>query len=351
MYIDILIFSSTDGSYHVDVPSVYVAFSGDLIINYTIPSNVSIPNAFIRVLAVTANQNQEITTRGLHFGQSAGNLRIACGIIEMAVLHFVELHTYAGGPILASAKLKVEWPKIILTLPRTHIAQTHQVPLRFVSRATCNSLLKRFSFQVDLEYYSDFYQTRNSSHSQANIVYSQAITDITQSVQDITYACDLFDSSGYYKAVLRNSFESSNIVAESNIMNTTWSTAYEISVFDKSVFPCTGHVNILYIVPECAGKNNKIRVYKLLRDGSGSLAAPLKREYVAEMKADPDQNYVLFSCDIFAEQAAGFCFVYVTTSKRGSVSEQDSKCLSAHPDSGAYIQILCNVCYVRYNIL
>ncbi|KAK3099747.1 hypothetical protein FSP39_009050 [Pinctada imbricata] len=324
----------TDGQYVVQLPLVYVAFSGDLIINYTIPSNVSIPNAFIRLTAVLASKNQEITTRGIQFGQSVGQVRIPCGTIEYAVPVIAELHTYAGGPILASSRMTVEWPKFTLSLPDSHIAQTQQVMLTLTSMAACNSFFRRYSFQLDLEYSTDDSPNNTiATFSEPQIIHSHPISDITKSISELSYECDLFDTKGNYRAVLRNSFDSSKPVSVSNIMITKWSLAYKLSVNDRSVFPCTGHVTVLYTKPECAGKNNKIRIFKLARDVSGSLAAPLKRKYISETKAEPDNKYVLFNCDIFSEQAAGFCFVYVTTSRRGSVSEQDSYCLSAHPDS------------------
>lgn len=319
-----------DGSFVLHVPVVYVAFSGDLILNYTIPSNVSLPNAFLRILATIDNHNQrEITTFGLPFGESSGSVSVRCGILEIAAVHVVQLHSYAGGPILTSSSFQVEWPSFTLKLPPDHIAQTQAVTLTFLSSAKCNPLLKRYSFHIELV--KD--QNDSISIAQSTVYHVTTISDIVSPRQDIRYPCNIFDTAGNYKAILRNSVNASSIVSQSDVMTVTWSNAYSVEIYSSSIFPCIGHITLVYSYPECIGKNDKIRLYKLTRK-SGSIAAPYQRNYIQEKNVDPDRNNIFFDCSLFQSQASAYLFEYVSFSSTGLIKKQKELYISTHPDSG-----------------
>lgn len=319
----------TDGSFVLHVPVVYVAFSGDLILNYTIPSNVSLPNAFLRILATIDNHNQrEITTLGLPFGESSGSVSVRCGILEIAAVHVVQLHSYAGGPILTSSSFQVDWPSFTLKLPPDHIAQTQAVTLTFLSSAKCNPLLKRYSFHIELV--KD--QNDSINIAQSTVYHVTTISDIVSPRQDIRYPCNIFDTAGNYKAILRNSVNASSIVSQSDVMTVTWSNAYSVEIYSSSIFPCIGHITLVYSYPECIGKNDKIRLYKLTRK-SGSIAAPYQRNYIQEKNVDPDRNNIFFDCSLFQSQASAYLFEYVSFSSTGLIKKQKELYISTHPDS------------------
>ncbi|XP_062620811.1 uncharacterized protein LOC134282421 isoform X1 [Saccostrea cucullata] len=325
----------TEGSYALHVPVVYVAFSGDLILNYTIPSNVSLPNAFIRILAAMDNQNRkEVTTLGLPLGQSSGSVSVRCGILEFSAPHIVQLHSYAGGPILTTSTFHVEWPSFTLKLPSTHFAQTQSVTLIFLSTAKCNPLLKRYSFHIELVI--DQNENIINSSAQQTVFHVTQISDIVSPRQSIRYPCNIFDTVGNYRAILRNSFNTSNIVSQSEIMTVSWSNAYSVDIYSSSIFPCIGHTTLVYTYPECIGTKDKIRLYMMSKK-SGSIAAPYQRTYISEKKVDPDRNNIFFDCSLFQSRSSAYCFVYVSMSSTGKVTEQKSLCISTHPDSAVPI--------------
>lgn len=70
--------------YRLVTPSYYILFSGDLEVTFYMPSNVSLPNAFVRLRGFNPRlgQWQEITSMGLPLGQTTGNLSVACGVLE-----------------------------------------------------------------------------------------------------------------------------------------------------------------------------------------------------------------------------------------------------------------------------
>ncbi|XP_060064411.1 uncharacterized protein LOC132544782 [Ylistrum balloti] len=333
--IDSNVFRTTyrNGSqYRISVPEKYVAFMGDLAITYSVPINVSMPNAFIRVLAYTGRGRREITTIKLTVGQSTGSGRVTCGLIEVAGRHLLEMYMYLDGPLLTSKEFTVRWPEFHLYLPKRHLAQTTEVKLHYTSEARCGPLLQQYSFQIDLEYRSVSQFDPSYYNTKPTVLHSEPVLDISRAITNISYTCDKFDFKGSYRAFLRNSYNKNETVARSNVMDVKWSDVYDVRISSSSVHPCQGHLAVLYEHPQCAGSHDKIRMYVLRRDISGSLAAPLKRVYVTERHAHPDKTYVVFKCNLFPMDytAVGFCFVYVTISKTNLVVEQHSSCVSAH---------------------
>ncbi|KAL5013059.1 hypothetical protein ScPMuIL_011610 [Solemya velum] len=141
----------TDGIYQLVAPSMFVAFSGSLRVNYSIPSNVSLPNAFVKVLAVVDNVHLPVTTHGLAM-RARGHLEFTCGLIDFATQYRLELHTYVDGPILTTTSLEVKWPNIRLEIPTNHTAQTSPIDLIITSEAKCDPLFHKETFYLDLEY-------------------------------------------------------------------------------------------------------------------------------------------------------------------------------------------------------
>lgn len=320
--------------YQIGVLQEYVAFTGDLTVNYSRPLNVSIPDAFIRVLADTAQGLREITALKLSVGHATGSGRITCGVIETTGRHVLEMRMYVGGPVLTTTEFIVHWPKFHLYLPNNHIAQTTVVQLRYTSEAKCVSLLQVYSFQIDLEYRQARQSDPSFYSTKPRIIHTEAVTDISQTNTNVNYTCETFDLQGSCRAVLRNSFRLNETIARSNFMDVKWSNGYNVIIHSSSVHPCNGKITVVYEHPKCSNSNDKIRMYKLRRAVTGSLAAPLERIYVTERYAHPYKTFVIFKCDLFPITAVGFCFVYISVSSSGSVMEQHSSCISAHNDTG-----------------
>lgn len=328
--------SKPDGEYILSAPKIYTAFSGDLSINYTTPSKVSLPNAYIRIVAITGGKRIDITTRPLEMGKSIGQIKITCGVIEFSAVHTVELHMFFGGPMLNLTSFNVTWPKFYLSLPPTHIAQTKPVTLLYTSEAICKSPTKRHSFFIDLKY-TKHEDTMQQTQQLPNLIFrtkeSKQFVNIDIPVGNVNFTCESFDAAGRYIAILRNDFDDSHVVAQSNLLDVQWSTSYKIDIFSASVHPCDFPLSVKYMQPTCPGSNDQLRMYYLRRTLTGSPAVPLERIYVTEKPALKNQSSVLFPCSLFNAAAVGYCFVYVNMASDGSVTEQDDYCISNHPDT------------------
>ncbi|XP_063416529.1 uncharacterized protein LOC134698152 isoform X2 [Mytilus trossulus] len=332
LYLPLIKCNTPDGTYTLSVPKVYVAFSEDLYINYTTPPTVSLPNAYIRILAGAQGTKKEITTRPLEGGKPVGQIKISCGEIEYAAIHYIELHMYVGGPLLTTISFQVTWPKFqLIFTPSHHIAQTKPLTMWYTSEAKCKSPVKRHNFHLDLEYTKD--DETSTKKLNFEIKNTKVFNEIDTKIGSVEYTCETFEVAGRYIAVLRNTYDDSEVIVQSNILHVQWSTAYRISIYSSSVFPCEGHLSVKYVQPTCPGNRDQLRMYYLRRTLTGSPAVPLNRIYVTEKPAFNNQSSVLFPCGYFDAKAVGYCFVYVNMASDGSVTEQDDVCISAHPNT------------------
>lgn len=324
----------SDCAYQLTVPAEYTAFSGDLQIQYKIPEHVSLTSSFVRVAMLTGDKEVEITNLGIASQYKSGTLIVKCGIIEVAGKYEFQMYMYLEGPLLVRAVVVVRWPKIVLTLPNTHLAESSSVHLQITSQATCNPRLKRYSFQIDLEYAQN-----SSAISSQEIVRlsSQPFTVFNFSQTSIEFPCSLFDLSGIYRSSITSSVSAISVVSRSNEMFTSLNPAYRINIWSNegTIFPCIDKLMVNYQLPSCPGakERNRIRIYMLRRTVSGSIASPLKRSYVIERHVDPDTTYFMEECSLFQTVATSYCFQFVTLT-RNVVINQTELCLPAHPNSG-----------------
>lgn len=324
---------STVYAYQITVPVEHVAFSGDLVVIYKIPDDVSLSNAFIRVALVTDKGDEEITNLHIDSKYKTGRLPMTCGIIEVAGKYEFQMYMYGGGPLLTRAVMLVRWPKIVLHLNDTHFAQSSSVLLRINSSAVCNPRLKRYDFKIELDY-----ATNSSTISVAGnheVLYSQPFEDFSGVSLFVVFPCSLFDIPGIYRASLISSFSAISVVSRSNLMLTTFNPAYMINFWSETIFPCNGNVKIGYSLPQCAAPmhNNRIRIYMRRRKSLGSLAAPVEKMYIEEHKADPGGSLIQLPCHVFDTVAIGYCFQLVTFLRHDTLLNQTEYCLPAHPDS------------------
>lgn len=332
-----IFFSLSVYAYQLTLPDEYTAFSGDLDVQYKIPDGVSLSNAFIRVALITEGDGgEEITTLGIDPKYQTGSKKITCGVIEVAGKYEFQMYMYSGGPLLYRAVVIVRWPEIVLSLPPSHFAQSDSVQLRINSTAVCNPRLRRYGFEMHLEYADN--TSAISITGKHEVLYSQPFSNLSATNSFFKFPCSLFELSGIYRASLVSSFSAIAVVSRSNAMLTTNNPAYQINIWSDTIFPCNNILMINYVLPQCPGTkdSNRIRIYMLRRKSSGSLAAALEKVYVEEHPADPDKTFIKISCSLFKTVAIGYCFQIVTLARRGIVINQTELRLSAHPDSGRF---------------
>lgn len=321
--------------YLLTVPGEYTLFSGDLNVQYEIPRDVSLASSFVRVVLLTDTGEEEITNLGFDSNYKTGTLTVTCGILEVAGKYQFQMYMTSGGRLLVQASILVRWPKMVLTLPNTHVAESSSVHLWIHSPAKCNPRLRRFSFHVELEYAEN--RASLSSNKDIELLSSQTFSQFSTENSSVALPCSLFDLSGIYRATLKSSVSAISIVSRSNEMLTNLNPAYSIHIGanDGTIFPCRGTLMINYYLPACHGakENNKIRIYMLRRTEAGSIASPLERSYVVERTVDPTSTYLTEPCDLFKTVATSYCFQFVTLTRKGLIN-QTELCLPAHHNSG-----------------
>ncbi|XP_064608634.1 uncharacterized protein LOC135472859 isoform X2 [Liolophura sinensis] len=323
---------SPDGDgYSLSTAEVYLAYTSDLEVTYTIPTGVSMPNAFLQLFSL--DYNREITTLGVTLGMTSQTLRIACGVVEYAGDYAFRMFMYLGGRKLAETRLKVKWPTISLSLPPEHVALTGGFPLTMTSEAKCNAIVHRYTFWIELIYLGPdrdgasrgLYEPYQMGRKNVSAINKPRISEF--------FDCSSTDIVGFYRAELKSNSNSSVTIAQSNLMFVTWSDKYNLATFYNSVFPCDKNLTLMYEQPLCTDKMDKIRMYKLVRKVQGSLAAPIEQVYVMERFAVRAGRTLTFNCSTFERQALGYCFIYVSLSRTGAVAEQKKYCLPAHENA------------------
>ncbi|KAL8617068.1 hypothetical protein ACOMHN_014239 [Nucella lapillus] len=320
-----------DSLYRLVPPEVYVVMGGDLQVVFHLPGDVSLPNAFVQLQGQVPRDDswREITTMGMPMGTKNGTLTAACGVVEFAGWYSLKMYMQVDGEVLTEVKFRAVWPTIHLRLPGTHYALTSSVSMEIESSATCASKLHREFMTLQLY----FQRVLESGSSFAKLSKSVKIAEGNFSSVDKQkvrwkYACRTFDLDGFYQVLLRSS--TGTTVSVSNIVAVTFSASYHLSPRHKSVFPCQDTLDVRYTHPYCSGVD-KFRVYKLLKEAAGSAASPLERVYVTELDSHPDRSRFGFNCSLFEPSAMGYCFVYASVSKSGTVVEQKEMCLPNQP--------------------
>ncbi|XP_059169957.1 uncharacterized protein LOC131951632 [Physella acuta] len=325
---------TTESMFRITPPPYYVVFSGDLDFSYTIPGNVSLPHAFIRLeyQGKISDDPLIITTLGLRLGKKSETLKVACGVIEFAGNYTLKMYTRVRGEVLVSANLEVRWPEVAMSLPDAHEAQTLGVELRIISKANCTSLLQRNHWLLQLYFQRNDIGGSLLVLSEAELVSTSNFTDVNKLYSTSVFGCHLFDLDGSYQAVLVSSQVGSPVIAVSNVMVVSWSMAYMLTSTSQSVFPCENSVHLLYTHPPCSG-TDKIRLYRFKQILDSSIASPLERIYITELPAQPDLVRMSFDCRLFNQSSTGFCFIYVSVTRHKVVTEQKQLCLPAFKHS------------------
>ena len=317
---------------------------------YQIPANQTYPNAFVRLMyLVTNGEDEEIQTQRVPPGVRSGTF--SCGVVEKAGRYVFRMYEHNGGQVLTESAMDARWPQFHLFLPERIFALTSSVSLQVTSQAKCESKLHDTELQIDLYFQRKNITTGFILKSQSYLTQTINYTDISKPLSEFRFPCILFDLNGVYQAVLRSTLSPSTI-SMSNIMHVVWSKRYTLSIRTESIFPCHDHVRVFYTQPSCAKTDmtlmDRIRIYELKRISNGSMAAPLHRKYITEYFAHPDMTSLTLQCDRFNDTSSGFCFVYVSMARNGAVEEQKQLCLAAHPDSGLNINTLLTLLSEHY---
>ena len=326
-------------AYQLSAPSNYTAFSGVIIVTYSIPKNITLKSGVIQLISVRTNK--VVNNEGqMPPGFNDGEVTFRCGVVDHAGMFIFQMLETPGGPILTESNVMyVKWPKFTMALPPTHEVLTNDVSLHFqIGGAQCDSAHSGSTFWLQLVYYGanvTWSSTDGLPIPSAQVVKRQNFTTFTNIHNvELIFECRLFDRAGIYQMLFRAGPAQHDLVAYSNQMRVTPSKAYSLDSLSPSIYPCQTEITIRYTQPKCSGNDDKVRLYKQIPQAESSIASPMNLIYVTEMRAQKHKASVVFKCDLFERNWIGYCFVYMSTAQNGAVVEQKRICLPTKNYSG-----------------
>eukprot|EP00106_Octopus_bimaculoides_P007454 XP_014774896.1 PREDICTED: uncharacterized protein LOC106872414 [Octopus bimaculoides] len=321
-----------DRRYQIIAPRTYTAFSGKLMLNYTIPHDECLSNAYIALLAIEKTGESEIQT--LSVGCNSRSQEIACGVVVSAGRYVYRIYSQRHGKVLDEFYFHVLWPKTVLELPPKQKAFENNITVSIDSKAVCKSRILTHSLHIDLIFWGEVPKSKFIKNIKPVRITSLEIDDISLKT-NYEFPCNKTELPGKYHAELRSSkrkgYAPDQIIAKSSNMSVTWSDNYNLNIVDRQSLKYYESVSIEFQQPACSMLTDRIRMYAMHRKVSGSLASPLEAKYCAERFAFRNISVVYFNCSLFDifEKVVGFCFVYETMTSKGAVREQTKLCVSA----------------------
>ncbi|CAI9731784.1 Hypothetical predicted protein [Octopus vulgaris] len=321
-----------DRRYQIIAPRTYTAFSGKLMLNYTIPHDECLTNAYIALLAIEKTGESEIQT--LSVGCNSRSREIACGVVVSAGRYVYRIYSQRHGKVLDEFYFHVLWPKTVLKLPPKQNAFENNITVSIDSKAICKSRIHTHSLHIDLIFWGEVPKSKFIKNIKPVRIASLDIDDISLNTT-YEFPCNKTELPGKYHAELRSSKRKGHvpdqIIAKSSNMSITWSDNYNLNIVDRQSLKYYESVTIEFQQPTCSVVTDRIRMYAMHRKVSGSLASPLEAKYCAERFAFRNISSVYFNCSLFDifEKVVGFCFVYETMTSKGAVREQTKLCVSA----------------------
>uniref|UniRef100_T1HBP4 CUB domain-containing protein n=1 Tax=Rhodnius prolixus TaxID=13249 RepID=T1HBP4_RHOPR len=175
----------------------------------------------------------------------------------------------------------------------------------------------------------------NNTHKQ--LLYSEQIRGYPL-LRVISLNCELFGMAGHYALALRPSIQDPGEPIASTSTNKTlkaiWSEKFVFNVHARSIFPCDGHsgISVLFQYPSCIlPQGDRVRLFSRLRADVSALAPPSSLHYVSEQRVLRGRHSLRFDCSLFSEKYVEYCFVYVSQSVTGAVSDVRMDCVPTLP--------------------
>ncbi|KAF6212582.1 hypothetical protein GE061_013107 [Apolygus lucorum] len=276
---------------------------------------------------------------------SSLQVRFPCGVITRGGRYGVKLVADVTNSSMAPpqiVELDVRWPSASLNLtpheiqtyPEGNVTATVTFQTTFCQPALGSILPETW---LDLLYcgHSPLGCTfPNSTHSQ--LVYSEQIRGFP-TLRYVPLGCQLFGMAGHYALALRPRILDGEPIAATppkNTLKALWSDKFVFNVHARSIFPCDGHsgVPVLFQYPKCIlPTGDRVRLFSRLRADVSSLVPPTSLHYVSEQKVANGKHSLRFDCSLFSERYVEYCFVYVSQSITGAVSDVRMDCVPTLP--------------------
>ncbi|CAN7995738.1 unnamed protein product, partial [Ixodes hexagonus] len=322
---------ATRGSYWLQGPPEYVSLSGDIVVEYGLPSvggpaGSSPGGLTAHVLSFKDDvvlAKTDVPRRG-----DSGRIVFACGLVHKAGRYYFQLVAADGETVLARSNQDtvVRWPEVISHVPLILETYGSDVVVTFeFPYLRCPPLQQDdYGFTVSLVY--------RGTHAEPESWFQESVVDqkglpswAALRGQDVTLDCEAFDKAGYYQVRLTCADDTSlPVVSESVPVRVVWSSRYTLNVAQSLIASCHDGINIVYRYPTtCSKDRDKVRVYGLPRT-SGAAAPPAR--YLFERRLPKGKHALTLGCHLFPEGFDRFCFVYLSVARNGAVFELQKQC-------------------------
>ncbi|XP_014291189.1 uncharacterized protein gogo [Halyomorpha halys] len=175
----------------------------------------------------------------------------------------------------------------------------------------------------------------NATHKK--LIYSEQVRGYPP-LRIVRLKCELFGMAGHYALALRPTIQDPGepiaATKPEKSLKAVWSDKFVFNVHARSIFPCDGHsgVSVLFQYPACIlAEGDRVRLFARLRYEVSSLAPPTSLYYVAEQRVLRGRHSLRFDCSLFSEKYVEYCFVYVSQSITGAVSDVRMDCVPTLP--------------------
>ncbi|XP_014253828.1 uncharacterized protein LOC106669079 isoform X2 [Cimex lectularius] len=278
--------------------------------------------------------------------KTSAQARFPCGVISRGGRYGIRLFVAGTGNHSDTdqiTELDVRWPGARLSLEPHEIQTYSEVPVTAklsFQQTNCEPALGTREPETWLVLLYCGHSPHactypNNTHKQ--LVYSEQIRGYPEN-REITLKCELFGMAGHYALALRPKIQDTGepiaATQAKDTLKAIWSDRFVFNVYARSIFPCDGQsgVPVLFQYPSCIlSQGDRVRLFSRMRADVSALVPPSSLHYVAEQRVLRGRHSLRFDCSLFSEKFFEYCFVYVSKSITGAVSDVRMDCVPTLP--------------------
>ncbi|KAL1506427.1 hypothetical protein ABEB36_005798 [Hypothenemus hampei] len=338
------------------IPPSHVALSGDLHIR--IVSSSFLPLVF-QLSRLEGNSVHPLTNFPIYPEASALNknltiIKVQCGYFSRGGQYYVQIkkkpipginssNTDDSGVI--TKIIDVRWPMPQISVTPENLKTYPENPVTSILtfpeveclpiKGTPPSVLPEFWLELHYCGHSllncgDDSDLEHGNTSSRQVLYSEQVRGLPGR-RTFIFRCELFGLSGHYSIFLRPTNPDPIIPRTSAYVKVEWSDQFVFNVHAHSIFPCDTHsggITVLFQYPSCIlASGDRVRLFARLRANVASLSPPTTLEYISEQKVIRGQHSLHFDCSLFTERYVEYCFIYVSQSIFGAVTDVREDCV------------------------
>lgn len=223
----------------------------------------------------------QISVFQLPSNTSEGQLVVACGTVTSPGRIFFALSLKESDLVISvSDVVLARWPPLTIrttTGSNSFIALTENVPIDVIiddwDRLTCPGNDSTSGYSVSLDYYGSSDWRNSPDPPNQRSTHTINISKLfDRKEHSLTFHCRIVDQAGDYLVVLRS--PQSLTIAVSEYLEVRWnSESYVLRSSLTAIFPCSDDVVVSFTRPRCAANDDKVRLYRQLRQENVTLAS------------------------------------------------------------------------------